>query len=314
MVVAALSCPDEKTGKRAYLMACEHNGWHLEDSLRGVICINTQATLNVHDECGQGTTTLEFGVDDFEFAESQTKARIGEGKTDEWFDNFMRSVDFEMVGLTGEIESATSSRLMTKAEVRNILKDELAPIIEHGVEDAIGGIFGNTKGLPPVSIPPSVPNVTNQIQVAVNINGVDPAVLPIPVCLVDQPTPVATVTDVPIVAAIKENTAAFEKYAARFDETFPPPEPEPLKPEILPDFDNDGFFESQEQFASRTGWSESTLKKHREKQNNPVWFQDGTMGKSKVGHFFRLVSHKHNSPYEYFVYHDPEKTRCLHKR
>ena len=53
MVIAALSCPDEKTAKLAYVAACQDVGRDLEDSLCGIVRINERTTINVHDRDGQ---------------------------------------------------------------------------------------------------------------------------------------------------------------------------------------------------------------------------------------------------------------------
>ena len=315
MVIAALSCPDEKTAKLAYVAACQDVGRDLEDSLCGVVRIDDHTTINVHDRDGRDAK-LSFKIGDFEDAEAQTKTRIHEGKTGGWADNFMRSVEFALEELTGKIApamhplSTTGQASMTEEEVRAIVKSEVMPVIEHDVVDAISGIFASTTSKP-VAFSQSASNVTNQIQAVVNINGVDSALRR---AYREDTTEILA----PAVAAIKENrvanTAAFEKFSTRLDETLHLTEQKFHTPEELPDFSNDGFFEPQKQFISRTGWSKRTLKKHRETKYNPVWLQDGTIGKSKVGHFFKMVGNKKNSSYEYFVYNDPEKTRrLLHK-
>jgi hypothetical protein len=306
MLVAALSCPDEKTGNRAYMMACQQTGLDLDDSVCGVIRVNAHATINVHDDDSHGTSKLKFDVDDFEFAELQTRERIHEGKIGGRYDNFMRSVEVALEELTGEIEPAMHSCSITEAKVRDIVRTELLPMIEHDIEDTISGIFDSMREKP-VTITQSASNVANQIQAVININRIDSTLRK----AYREDTSSAIF---PIVAAIKENTVAFEKYATRLDGTFHLLERESHLSEDLPDFDKDGFFESQELFASRTGWSENTLEKHRETKSHPVWVKDGAVGKSKAGHFFRAVNDKPNSPYEYFVYYDLEKSRRFHKQ
>ena len=117
--------------------------------------------------------------------------------------------------------------------------------------------------------------------------------------------------DTGVVEAINRSTEAFEKCAARLDEAFPPPIQKSLTSKEVPDFDKDGFWETQEKFAKRTKYSESTLKKHREAVSNPMPLEGSTIKKSSVGHFFRAITVASNSSFEYFVYDDPEKARLL---
>ena len=302
-IVAALSCPDEKTGKQAFVMACQQLARNLEDSICGVVSLNERTTINVHGSEGQGTVKLKFKVQDFEIAAKQTKERFSEGNASGSYDDFMRTVGVAMAELTGDIEPVRVSFSVVEEKVEDIVKNEFSKLEhdvetrEHEVVDAIHSIFdrANRRTIPQSDY------VANRKQAAigeghlqsaiatynasvvladepanVNINGIAPVVLPIPVYLVELPAPVVS--------------------------------------EDLPDFDKDGFFEPQELFANRTGWSERTLENHREKKNNPIWFENGTIGKSRAGHFFRTINNKHNSPYEYFVYHDPEKNRRLHKQ
>ena len=79
-------------------------------------------------------------------------------------------------------------------------------------------------------------------------------------------------------------------------------------PEDLPDFDKDGFWESHKKFAERTKYTLSALQKHREAKEKPTWFNDGTLGKTRVGHYIKKIQDTPVPLYEYFVYHDPEKT------
>ena len=148
-IVAALSCPDEKTGRQAYLMACQQMGWDLEDSVCGVAHINDRTTIKVRDSDGHGTIRLHFRVGDFETAAKQTKERICEGKTGGKYDELMRSVGFALEELTGEIEPAMHSYSITEAantaETGLFSKFEHgAEIIGHAIEGVIHGVFGNT--------------------------------------------------------------------------------------------------------------------------------------------------------------------------
>jgi len=221
---------------------------------------------------------LHFRVGDFETAAKHTKERISEGKTGGCHDDLMRSVGFALEKLTGEIDPAmhsypvTEQASITEEEVRAIVKAEVMPIIEHDVGNAISGILCNTTGKP-IAMSQSATNVTNQIQAVVNINGVDPA-------LRKAYREDTIEIFAPTVAAIKENTVANTAVLEKFSTRLHLMEQKFHTPEGLPDFIKDGFFESQEVFSKRTGWSKRTLKNHRLKRNNPEWFQDGTIGKS----------------------------------
>jgi hypothetical protein len=160
-------------------------------------------------------------------------------------------------------------------------------MIEHDVEDVMRSVFGNAKGKT-VAIPQSY---FNAIQVAsgrghpkstvesytdtiewtdepanVNINGIDPVVLPIPVFIVASPKPVTQ--------------------------------------EIFPDFDKEGFWESQGEYANRINCCVGTLRKYRETDSGVAWSKCGTLGKDKHGNIFRRENGKSNSSYLYFVRSD----------
>ena len=75
MIVAALSCPDEKTAKLAYVAACQDVGRDLEDSLCGIVRVEEDAMIKIHGNDGRDIK-LRFGIGDFELAEKQTKIRI----------------------------------------------------------------------------------------------------------------------------------------------------------------------------------------------------------------------------------------------
>lgn len=169
MIVAALSCPDEKTGKRAYMIACQHLAWDLDDLLRGVISVDACATISMSNATGEGMTELDFGADDFEFAETKTRERISAGSTGEWHDDFMRAVDIALKGLTGNIGLEKYPLSITEEEFINIVRTELFPKFEHEVEDTISGIFSKNNGYP-MTNPQSDSNVGCQMQVA-NGNG-----------------------------------------------------------------------------------------------------------------------------------------------
>jgi hypothetical protein len=101
---------------------------------------------------------------------------------------------------------------------------------------------------------------------------------------------------------------AINKLHNRFDHPilvdFAPEKETP--PEDLPDFDNEGFWESQRKFAKRTKYAVSTLRKHREAKEEPTWYS-GTIGKTSVGHYIKKIRDGQKPLYEYFVYNNPEK-------
>ena len=88
------------------------------------------------------------------------------------------------------------------------------------------------------------------------------------------------------------------------------PTPTPKK---LPDFERDGFWESQEKFAKRTEYKSETLTNHREIKKGMKWFdKKQSLGRTRASHYCRKKDPNNEfSPHEYFVYNDEEKNRCL---
>ena len=144
MITAALSCPNEKIGKRAYLMACQHLGWDLDDPLRGVAAIDLHITINLNDEngCSQSATVVKFDIDDFEFAESQTKECLSSGNIEEWYDHFMKYVDLALKELMDEMESAVLPCPMVEEEISGVFMNESILITEQGI--VVDNVFDNT--------------------------------------------------------------------------------------------------------------------------------------------------------------------------
>jgi len=170
-IVAALSCPDEKTGKQAYVMACQQMERDLDDSVCGVVHINDRTTIKVHDNDSHDTVRLHFWINDFETAAKQTRERLCEGKTGGGYDDLMQSVGVAMEELTGNIDpvmhscATTETVPMTEEEVRALVRTEVMPVIEHDVENVLSGILCNTTGKP-VTILQSVSSVADQTQSA----------------------------------------------------------------------------------------------------------------------------------------------------
>jgi len=274
-------------------MACQQMERDLEDSVCGVLHIKDRATINVHGSDGQGTVKLRFKVKDFEIAEKQTKERFFDGTAGGCYDSFMRSVESALEELTGEIEPARGSLSIVEEKIEDIVKTEFSKLeheveaCEHEVEDAIHGIFGNAAEKPVTISQPEASVIQAAIKTRhpqssagayntpvgladepanVNLNGIDPIVLPIPVFIVESPNPV------------------------------------PLKD--FPNFDSEGFWESQAAYANRMRYSVSTLRKYRETNSGVAWSECGTLGKDKHGNIFRKKNGKPNSSFLYFVRDD----------
>jgi hypothetical protein len=125
----------------------------------------------------------------------------------------------------------------------------------------------------------------------------------------------ANVRDNDAIDAINKNTDAMNEQTAFMKESLLKSIPihfseesESPSREDIPDFAKDGFFETQREFANRTGYAMDSLNRHRETNRGMVWLnEEKTLGMSEVKHFFQKTSNKSNSPYKYFVYHDAEK-------
>jgi len=136
MITAALPCPDEKTGKQAYLLACQHLGWGLDDPRRGVVSIDSNVTIDLDDEeGGQGTIHLQFELSDFEFAESRTKECIASDGVKEWFDQFMQQVNAEFLALDHYNPTAVASSPETDEEGHGNIAKESPNMIESSDSD-----------------------------------------------------------------------------------------------------------------------------------------------------------------------------------
>jgi len=130
-ILYALYCPDERTGKRACTMAKRetgHDGNNYRYTQSDVISVDSTVTI-VIEPCSNSThnkaTHKDFSIDDFEFAETDTKRFLSKGdcnNTDnQTYDSrqyaicldFMRAVDKALKELTGEavppVQSETSS-------------------------------------------------------------------------------------------------------------------------------------------------------------------------------------------------------------
>ena len=314
MIIAALSCPDETTGKRAYMMACQHMDWHLEDSVYGLIRVKTHATISVHNGEDQGTNKLNFNVTDFEFAELLTKERICEGKTNEWHDNFMRLVDYAMEELTDDVELLMHPCSTTEEEARDSIRAEFFPKLGYKAEDVLHSIVDHTKEHP-AAISQSVLTATqaasgnghtksavdaynDSIEWAdepanVNINRIALGVLPIPVNVVDQPKP--------IISAV----VAINRLCNRLDEpisVYQVPKPNSVIQEdideLLDRIDaNDTRWVSAQEYADAVGCKVSTLRKYRETENGVVFsLKNPLMGMDKAHNIFRKTGYEQNAP------------------
>ena len=118
-IAFALSCPDKKTAQRAYNMAVRDtgsdcNGYRSFQS--DVIGVDSTVTIAVEpssNSTGCKTTYKDFGIDDFEDAESDTKKLLSKGAYEGYIGldrntpyekvfAFIRSVNKALKELTGE--------------------------------------------------------------------------------------------------------------------------------------------------------------------------------------------------------------------
>ena len=110
--------------------------------------IDTFATINIPDSDGLGTTILNINAEHIAFAELQTQNCICEDKPAEWYDPSIPSVEDALKELIGIMQPDSTSSSITEEEVRDIVRTELIPVIEHDVEDTISGIFSKINGNP----------------------------------------------------------------------------------------------------------------------------------------------------------------------
>jgi len=95
-LAAALSCPDKKTGERAYMMTVDKIDFDGNDAFfqSGVADVNTYFALG---EWWERPTYKKFDIDDYEFAEKQTKKLIAtDGSNEKFYIHFLRHVDFAL--------------------------------------------------------------------------------------------------------------------------------------------------------------------------------------------------------------------------
>ena len=328
MIVAALSCPDEKTAKLAYVAACQDVGRDLEDSLCGIVRVEEDAMIKIHGNDGRDIK-LRFGIGDFELAEKQTKVRIGRGRASGWCDNFMRSVEFALEELTSEIDPA----MHAYSEATNTARTGLFPKLEHGAEiigHAIGGVlhsvFGYTKEKPATISQPhshaypmhtangnghqksAVEAFSDLIEwtdepANVNLNGIDPTVLPIPVNVVAQPKPV-------IVAAVAPAVVAINGLNDRLGKPIPVYQvrnPNSIIRENIDDLldrinTKDTRWVSAQEYADARGCKVSTLRKYRETDNGVVFsLKNPLMGMDKSHNIFLKTGREQNAPCLYLL-------------
>ena len=78
--------------------------------------------------------------------------------------------------------------------------------------------------------------------------------------------------------------------------------------ENIPDFENEGAFVSRKIFASLTGYPEETLQDYCENRRGVQWLnEERTIGKNKLGHFFKKNGNQHNSPNVFWSSNDGTK-------
>ena len=76
----------------------------------------------------------------------------------------------------------------------------------------------------------------------------------------------------------------------------------------IPDFDNEGGFVTLQVFSQRTNYSKKTLQDYCAKKHNVQWLnEEHTLGKNKLGHFFKRDGDKRKFRNLFFVPNDATK-------
>jgi len=114
-------------------------------------------------------------------------------------------------------------------------------------------------------------------------------------------TEIGDTTSNPLYVRDVATTEAINKLTEHLVSVFPPPDESDTID--IPNFNQDGFWVSQNDYARRIHIASKTLSGYRESRYNPVRLSDGVL-KIKGGHFCRQTGNRDNSPYEFFVLYE----------
>jgi hypothetical protein len=293
LITAALSCPDERTAKRAYLSArrkmetgnCFASHFHFNYSIVNAVCSIKYQKFN-------GWNVEEgFERSDFEDAESVTKDNIPKfEKKYRYHDSKNWECYPADILFMRHVQSALSA-IFLGFDPQDIPAEEQMPSWE---TVPATNVDTDTDAPPVLTIAASgqgspksgMTAAEEAYQASIEWTD-DPAEVN-----VNNPKEISD----PIVAAIEKQTAVLEKaYFGKESGT--------LTQEHYP-ADKEGFWEPQKEYADRMNLKESTLQRYRETSNGARRSKDGTWGIDKAGNIFKREGDKPNSPYLYFVNHD----------